>query len=163
MIQKIVFLLGLLLFGCVSENKNEISFPNPDLIKGYDVKQDKILYQYYEKYGFTDVCVNMRAYFKIESWSNKGWHKLPMNAIDIKKVNSIPDKLDTLKGDTFSIIYKYKNFFSDISLKSMEYISNSTFDHTGNLREGYYRITKNTFEVYNSHRKTIYYEFHSCN
>ncbi|MEL6850491.1 MAG: hypothetical protein AAFP92_18365 [Bacteroidota bacterium] len=162
--QLICVMFGFALLACNSNENGDAEFlPHPGYIKGYEIEKDQILYQYFEKFGFTDICIHIRSYFAVENWSiTDGWKELPMTSKDISKVNSIPNKIDSLESDVLSIFYQDKDFFADISLSSDEFIRDTVFAKTINLKQGYYRLTESTFEVYDSNSGAIYYENHSC-
>jgi hypothetical protein len=160
--KKIVGLLIIsILVSCNSRNNN---VPESKFIKSIEVPESQILYQYYEKYGFTDVCIHSRSYFRVKDFQlDSQWRKLPVSNSDIFKINSIGEKVDTFTGANFPIIYRYKYFFSDISLDSREFIKDTTFDEDVDVFNGYYRVTKSSFEIYCKERGTVYYEYHECN
>ena len=160
-----IFLLfySFLFFSCEEKRNEDKLEPKPSLVTSHKIEVNQILYQFYEQYGFTDVCIHSRTYFKVKEFSpNSEWKKLPINKEGYLKLNLIPNKIDTLKGSSFSVIYNYKDVFSDISLSSFEYIEDSTFKQTVSLLNGYYRINKGVFEVFNSNENTIYFEEHNC-
>jgi hypothetical protein len=148
--------------GSDSGHKSE-KLPNGDIIEGFGVSDDKILYQFYEKFGFTDVCTTNRAYFKADSFQiDEGWKSLPISARDLSIINSIPNKVDSLGQDSLLIIYPYKDFFLDISLDSEEFIDNSLLEISIKLNVGYYRLNSSGFDVFNSKTHMMYHERHEC-
>ena len=154
-----------LLVSCGTHNSSEKKsiLPDKSLVADYNIGTDQILYQYYEKFGFTDLCVHHRTLFYVhENIKLNNWNKLPMLEADINKVNSLHNKLDSLNGDSISVVYNYKNVFSDISLKLEEYFKDTIFDKELALTDGYYRINSTVFELYNPGNKTIYLEYHEC-
>ena len=159
----IILVLVLVFISCNSNNDDGRKMPKSSFIIGYEVHEDQILYQYYEKFGFTDICVHTRSYFTAKDFSvTNEWMPLPMTKKDRLRINSIPNRIDSLPDDSFLVIYNHKNFFSDISLDSKEFIRETTFEKKINLRNGFYRINKTIFEVYNDKDDVIYYEYHSC-
>jgi len=58
-------------------------------------------YQYYQKFGFTDVCEYLRIVLEpIEIPKlNKS---LPIDSADLKKINNFSNKTDKLNGDIIS-------------------------------------------------------------
>lgn len=156
------FLLLLILFSCNSDEKRLL--PIESLIPDEYGKNNVIIYQYYEEYGFTDLCSHNRALLLVKDWTiTKGWKPLPMKLNDIKKVNAITNKIDSLVGDSLAVIYEHKSHFSDIMLESEEYISDTISFQKMDLLEGYYRVDGvGSFEVYNPKNNFLYYEQHRC-
>ncbi|BDD08912.1 hypothetical protein FUAX_13440 [Fulvitalea axinellae] len=155
--------LILLLFCSCTEEKDVAREPDLSLVKHYGIGKEGILYQFYEKFGFTDVCEHSRTYFKIKNFKlDKTWKALPLSDKDRLKINSISNKADSVKGDAIPVIYKMKDFYLDISLDMNEFIKDSVRLDAVNLSKGFYRVGKKHFEVYSPQRETIYYEKHSC-
>ena len=159
----ILVLFVLLQVSCIKTNEKENKLPNSNLIKGYDVKSEDIFYQFYEEFGFDEVCIHNRAYFKIENFKlDNNWKKLPISKNDLSKLKLIPNKIDTLEGNSLRIKYSHKLFFDDISLVRKEFISENSFDNILGLSEGYYKIeNSNSFMIYTK-KNMIYYEEHYC-
>lgn len=162
--QPYAILFLLLLVSCVTTTKENDKLPKSSLIKGYDVSNDDILYQFYEEFGFDEICTHTRSYFKVENFKTKeGWVKLPMSKKDVLKLRLIPNKIDTLKGKTLDVKYAYKLFFDDISLDRKEHVNDTDpFENEISLEKGYYKIDGSTFLIYNTNNR-IYYEEHYCN
>lgn len=156
-------LVFLVIVSCSANDHKNSKLPSKTFINGYEIKSEQILYQFFEKFGFTDICIHSRSYFKINKFSaTDDWKPLPMNAEDVRKANSIPNKIDSLNASDFSIIYQNKDFFSDINLELEEFVKDTIFDLKIDLSMGYYRIGKDKIEIYNHENSTIYLEYHSC-
>jgi hypothetical protein len=160
---KWIFPLLLLVLSSCSLKQPPKRLPDLSLIKPFTAVRNGILYQYYEKFGFTDVCVHYRSYFRTNRFSpTQEWLKLPISPSDISKINSISNKVDKLTGKSFPILYQNKAAFSDISLESEEYVNPNLTDKTIDLTDGYYSLSEKSFMVYDNKRKTVYVEYHDC-
>ena len=156
-----IALLTLIVWSCTREKKKML--PDTSLITGLKIEPTQILYQYFEKIGFTDVCLNTRSYFLLQDYTpDQSWNVLPISDSDRIKINSLSNKIDSLKGDSINVLYQHKDFFSDILLESDEFISKTPFKQDLILLDGYYRVTDSTFEIYSPQNNTMYYELHSC-
>ncbi len=80
-------ILGLT--GCNSELERT-DLPNMDLAIEFQIDTTNLIYQYYQKYGFTDLCEDLRMVSRLES-SPGLQKKLPMSADDLAEINSIPN------------------------------------------------------------------------
>lgn len=160
-------IISLLVLSAILSCKEKIkkqkeSFLSSLLINEYKIKPNAILYQYYEKYGFTDICIHTRAYFKYTNFKKeKNWKKLPLSTTDIKLINSFPNKIDSIKNN-YSVLYQKKDFYDGIMIETKEHIKDTVFNKRLDLTKGYYKITKNTLEVYNPKTNTLYYEYYKC-
>jgi len=159
-----IYLAFLVLVSCNTSSKKQSKNNITDISQliGYKVEAKEIIYQYYEKYGFTDLCIHNRTYFVKENFKvNEQWKRMPLNELDIVRLNSIEEKVDTIqKGN---ITYEYKSFFEDIKIKSTEYRKDTVFKNQLDLKNSYYKISDYSFEIYNPKNKTIYFEYHFCN
>lgn len=57
------------LIGCGTNNKNE-NGPNMNLASKYKIDSTQLVYQYYQKFGFTDVCEDIRMVAKLNNSPN---------------------------------------------------------------------------------------------
>jgi hypothetical protein len=151
----------LLLTACETEDGRVLS-DIPEFEK-YELENSKVLYQYYEKFGFTDVCTHSRMYFKASGiTSGNGWKRLPFSKHDLALINSFSNKVDTLDKVALNVVYPLKDYFSDISLDQREYRKDSVFSATIPLGNGYYKVGVHSFEIYFNVLNTMYCEYHTC-
>ncbi|MEL6658352.1 MAG: hypothetical protein AAFR36_17960, partial [Bacteroidota bacterium] len=117
--------------------------PVPEMLQPLKNSAYDIIYQYYEKFGFTEVCEHNRMLIRSDSVSKLlvNWNALPVSKEDVILINQIANKIDTLSSSlTYSIYYRHKDYFSDVMLTNAEYVENGlTADSLNlNLEMGYY-------------------------
>ncbi len=153
----------IVLTGCFS-NKDKSDPPNLALVKDHSISVDDVYYQFYEKYGFTDACVHYRTLYKCNKFrpSSSGWKRLPITSTDLKKINSITNKMDAVPAFDYDIQYRNKEAFKDISLEMKEYIKQKESSCVLNLKNGYYYYSKGVFKVFDLDKKAFYIEVHKC-
>lgn len=157
--------MSIVFFVSCKEKELPKSTPRVSLVKNYKVKEGDILYQYYEKFGSTDICIHGRTYFKhLGAINIKDWKKMPIDKNDLAKINEMANKVDDFDGTHLGIVYAQKDFFSDISLEAEEYIKDSSIQEGIVIHDGFYRINArgNKVEFYFSKYKTIFQEYHTC-
>lgn len=128
-----------------------------------NIDSTNIKYQYYQKFGFTDICEHIRILSKIDSIPNLA-NDLPISYADRNLINRISNKTDSIFGDKILINYRDRNVFSDIELDFYEFQSDSNL--VLNLTNGKYQVRISDFEseliIYDNKNKLIYYEIHRC-
>jgi hypothetical protein len=149
-------------YSCSPHVKEE-KLPDVHNVRQYKVAEKHVIYQYYEEYGFTDVCKHMRLCAIADSMQiDKQWKKLPLTAPDLQKINQIGNKIDKVKSDSISVVYMHKQFFQDISIVSEEYVKDSLPFQKISLRNGYYKLHDETLEVFIPQTKILYVEHYAC-
>jgi hypothetical protein len=156
-----ILLMSSIVFLSCPKNDNEL---NMDLISLKNISNNDVVYQFYEKFGFTETCEHYRnLYYCRTKIDIAEWHKLPISNNHLMQINLLSNKVDTLK--TASIIstrYKYANFFDDISLKKSEFITKAS-DIFIDTENGFYYYDKVSYKIYNPQASKMYEEVHTCN
>lgn len=162
---KIYYLLiGLFLLGCENPNKDNVEFPINTSFNE-KVMNNNIVYQFYEKFGFTDICIHHRIVVKVEEFNpTSEWYFLPIPDSIVKRINNISNKVDKVGSKTYSTFYKDKEAFTDITIESKEYIKESVSakDIELSLENGFYKYENNTIKIYDPIKKLLYIEVHTC-
>jgi hypothetical protein len=150
------------------EGIEKLNAPNLKVFKEFQTvlrEADSIEYQFYEQFGFTDVCRHYRALGrpKETSFLKKGrWLKLPLSAKFIEKINLLDAKNDPIPNKkAFNPFYLMYQEYADIRLSAFVY---SQFDKsfTLDLNKGYYRFDEHMFCVYDEESGFFYEEYHKC-
>jgi len=128
----------------------------------FGIDKTKISYLYYQKFGFTDVCEDIRIVSKQVS---PGLQKtLPISFEDLKRINEFPNKVDDLRLDSISFSSNTRGAFIDIELDYQEYKPEKSI--LLYLNEGEYEIIQTEFssilKVYDSQTQQLYIEVHRC-
>lgn len=161
----------ILFFGCASNEAIEkLTIPDKkrdSQLTKYNF-EGKILYQYYEYFGFTDGCINYRVLYLLQAneftkikEKNK-WKALPISKKDLEKINDITNKVDTVVvTNKYNVIYREKYAFADIRNEATEFIIKEDNCFI-NLMQGYYALTDSSFTVYNKENNLLYHELYFC-
>jgi hypothetical protein len=128
------------------------------------IKKQDVLYQFYQRYGFTDVCIHRRTLYKtnLNEGSLKGWKQLPMTKGDIEKVNGLENKVDKINGTDFRIIYRQRKRFEDIELEQSEFKNTGSVQPGSLFKTGLYKVNDTVFLLYDTNANLIYQEEHFC-
>lgn len=163
-----IILLITLLNSCglapSSENSSKPEFsPNVKLALEFKVDSNQLLYQYYQKFGFTDLCEEIRMISKYESTFDL-MKQLPLEANDLLIINSFLNKADSIGGDTLAFQTSNRHLFRDIELEFSEF-KKSRVPIIG-LKKGSYEIIQteksSILRIYNPQSKLFYLEVHRC-
>ncbi len=74
----------VLFFSCNQYDSSWAKTLDLTLIPAYNIDQDQLIYQYYEKFGFTDICIHHRSYFILENFSpTQEWKVTPITQEDL--------------------------------------------------------------------------------
>ena len=158
------FCLNLVLFGCTTGNKTELlTNPNEALVKTFGLNSKDIIYQYYQKFGFTDICEEIRIISKAAEPITLE-KILPVNQQDIDLINKFSNKTDSfLAGQPLSII-PHREHFIDIELNYFEYKAMDSI--SVGISKGSYQIEQTEFEsrltIYDVENGLIFIEVHKC-
>lgn len=138
-----------------------------------DLKIDKkfgigmpIVYQYYEKFGFTDVCTHYRAVYRASSfaaWRKKPWQRLPLTTMGLECANSLNEKTDAMMAAGFQAVYREKYKFADIRLDGKEFVSNGFDSIFFPARRGGFHCSDTIIKIFDEEKKLLYLEYHKCN
>lgn len=162
-----ILLLSFSLLNCNSytnKDSNENSKPNLSLISIKNINSTEVYYQFYEKYGFTDVCEHYRTLFYFPKFKpNSKWKKLPISNCDLVLINKTENKVDSIPKFDFDVRFTQKNKFQDISLEMSEYTNPNRNRFNLDLETGYYFFNRNEICIYNISDSLFYYEVHKCN
>jgi len=153
-------LLGL--FSC-GGNIEKTNNPKLNLAKEYGIDSIQLKYQYYQKFGFNEVCEDLRMVSRLNK-PPKLNKNLPIEPIDLKKINSFSNKTDKIKGKYISFKSDLRNQFHDIELEFIEFIKDSSL--IIKLNKGRYEITEtelsSILKVFDSESGLLYIESHKC-
>ena len=162
----ITSILAVFLFlGCTSSEKRnyKIEKPNKELATKHHLNIDNIQYQFYQKFGFTDICEHTRILSTIDNaiFLTK---KLPISKNDLAIINNFPNKTDSIIGLSFSPIFQGRDLFSDIELEHFSYSSDSSF--VLHLQKGKYQIEQSEkvskLTIYDENSRLFYFEIYKC-
>lgn len=164
--KKIEFYFLILMFSCASnEQIKKLESPNREINKRFNflnIEYD-IQFQFYEKYGFTDVCERYRVLGIVKDkdiLNSKLWKKLPFSDEDLEKINNISNKTDSLGNEIFNPRVFRIDSFADIRIASFFY-DKMSFD-TITLKKGFYLIDNEKFTIYKKDENLIYIESYYC-
>jgi hypothetical protein len=161
----------ILFFGCASnEAIDKLTVPNKkrdNQLTKYNFKAE-ILYQFYENFGFTDVCINYRVLYSLQAneftkikEKNK-WKALPISKKDLEKINDITNKVDTvIVTNKYNVIYREKYIFADIRNEATEFVIKEDKCFI-NLMQGYYSFSDSSLTIYNKENNLLYHELYFC-
>ncbi len=160
---KHISLLLIALFFTSCSGKEETNKLNLALISNKKISADQVCYQFYEQFGFTDLCEHYRTLYYLDQFKpTKHWKALPITKSDLRKINkSTSNKPDTLPASNLDVRYKYQTAFKDISLKMQEYI-NPDKDYVIAMKKGFYYFDKKHLKIYDAEKKLFYEEVHDC-
>ena len=164
-IQKLIFVTTVIVFGllgCGTNDKAE-NIPNMNLATEFEIDSTQLVYQYYQKFGFTDVCEDIRMVSKLKDSPNFK-KKLPITQDDLKAINEFSNKVDLIKGSQISFDSNTRNEFYDIELDFIEFTSDSLL--TVKLTNGEYEIIQtdltSTLKIFDKESGLLYVESHRC-
>lgn len=156
----LTILLGLFSCGRNIENNNT---PKLNLAKEFGIDSVQLKYQYYQKFGFTETCEDLRMVSKPNE-TPKLNKTLPIESNDLEKINNFSNKTDKIKGEIISFKSNLRNKFYDIELEFTEFIKNSSL--IIKLNKGKYEITEtelsSTLKVFDNESGLLYIESHKC-
>lgn len=158
----ILLIVGLVLSSCSTSSKNEQK-PNLHLAIEFGIDSSQLVYQYYQKFGFTDLCEDLRMVSKLNE-SPKLKNTLPISADDLKTINDFTNKVDSIDGSRISFESNSRGHFHDIEIDFIEYSSDSLL--TIKLTKGEYEIIQTDFtsilKIFDSESGLFYVESHKC-
>ena len=158
-----LFLLSFIFISCVDAEKDETSELNKNLTEELGIDVSDVLYQRFQKFGFTDVCEDIRIISKL-STSPELANQLPMTMEDLTKFNSTPNKVDTLNGLSITTSAVPRDFYLDIELEYVNFVSDSNL--TVQLEFGEYELKELAFgrqlTIFDSRNGLLYIELHRC-
>lgn len=156
------FVFAFALIGCRTDNKNE-NKPNMNLALEYKIDSTQLVYQYYQKFGFTDVCEDIRMVAELNNSPNFK-KRLPITEDDLKTINGFSNKVDSINSSQISFNSNTRNQFYDIELDFIEFNTDSML--TIELSNGEYEISQtdltSTLKVYDKESGLLYVESHRC-
>ena len=156
------FIVTFGLIGCGTKTKTE-NQPNMNLASEYEINSTQLVYQYYQKFGFTDVCEDIRMVAKLNNSPNLK-KRLPITDDDLKTINAFSNKVDSMNSTQILFNPDTRNQFYDIELDFIEFRSDSLI--TIELLNGEYEIIQtdliSTLKVYDKESGMLYVESHRC-
>lgn len=157
-----LFVIAFGLIGCGTNTKTE-NEPNMNLASEYKIDSTLLVYQYYQKFGFTDVCEDIRMVAKLNNSPNFK-KRLPITEDDLKTINEFSNKVDSLNSSQISFNSNTRNQFYDIELDFIEFSTDSLL--TIELSNGEYEIIQtelsSTLKVFDKESGLLYVESHRC-
>ncbi|NMM50858.1 hypothetical protein [Marinigracilibium pacificum] len=156
------FVIVLCLISCGTNIKTD-NTPNLKLASDYNIDSNQLVYQYYQKFGFTDVCEDIRMVAKLNKSPNFK-KRLPITDNDLNTINSFSNKIDSINNSQISFESNTRNHFYDIELDFVEFNTDSLL--TIDLSNGEYEIIQtdltSTLKVFDKQSGLIYVESHRC-
>ncbi|MEL7005684.1 MAG: hypothetical protein AAFN93_23590 [Bacteroidota bacterium] len=163
-----IIFLSIMLCSCwVPQKKEPLKLPDVSLATklGLDVDSSMFLYQYTERFGFTDICIHERGLLRINeilAVNTTGFQKLPLTIRQIKQINDIPEKIDSLGLSELVVDYQYKDAFRDIMIEHGEYDTSPDSVISIDITEGYFHFSDTSLLIYKPSLRLLYYEVHEC-
>lgn len=165
-----VFVSVIMFFNSCFPNRNKsektinrIDYLDSNLVKRFDLDTSKIVYQFYQEFGFTDLCKQIRLVSQTDSFPDLN-NMLPISQDDLKKINSIPNKMDSIFRDSLIPIYSGRFYFQDIELDYFSYQPDSSL--TIGLKKGKYDLVQTGLRteliIFDSFKNMLYIEIHEC-
>jgi len=155
-----VFHLGII--ACNDSPKIE-NRPNFTLSQEFGIDSTELVYQYYQQFGFSDLCEDLRFVTKqlVEpSFKNV----LPLSPEHLAIIAEFPNKGDLVREKIVIGNREARSVNQDIELDFLEYIPDSTLIFQ--LQEGSYEIvqsdTSSILKIYDTIHKLLYIEVHRC-
>lgn len=152
----------LVITGCTGSQKNE-NLPDYELIEEFGIDSTELVYQYYQQFGFTDLCEDLRIISK--QTSSPGLEKdLPISPEDLAVIAEFSNKGDTFEEKIVIGNWKARSPNQDIENVFLEYIPDSLLEF--NSRVGKYEIkisdSGSILKIYDREAKLLYIEVHRC-
>jgi len=152
------FVISYGLIGCGTNTKTEHE-PNMDLASEYKIDSTQLVYQYYQKFGFTDVCEDIRMVAKLNNSPNFK-KRLPITDDDLETINGFSNKVDLINNSQITFNSNTRNQFYDIELDFIKFKADSLL--TIELSNGEYEIIQtaltSTLKVYDKEFGLLYVE-----
>lgn len=165
----IAILLSLIMVGSIllisfwSTPKKFEDQPDYNLIEEFGIDSSELVYQYYQSFGFTDLCEDLRLISK-QPIAPGLQNNLPLTQEDLSVINSFPNKSDSLQEKIILGNLEARSAQQDIESRFLEYIPDSSLAFQ--LMEGEYEIiqtdTSAIIRIFDSINKLLYIEVHRC-
>ena len=143
-----------------SNNENKADY---SLIEEFGIDSNELVYQYYQAFGFTDLCEDLRLISK-QPTALELQKNLPLTQEDLALINRFPNKSDSIQEKIMMGNLEARNAQRDIELRFLEYIPDSSL--VFQLKEGEYEIiqtdTSSILKIFDSINKLLYIEVHRC-
>ncbi len=160
--KSIIFISLFIVFGCDDITKRN-DIPNKKLANEFGINSTELIYQYYQKFGFTDLCEDIRM-VSIPKEVPKLYKNLPISIDDRNIINNFSNKTDSIRKSSITFKTNTRNQFYDIELDFIEFTTDSAL--IINLNKGKYQIsqTKSTsiLKIYDNESGSYYMEIHRC-
>jgi hypothetical protein len=161
----VLLIIGSLLLFSIWPEPNKIeNQPDYSLMEEFGIDSSEIVYQYYQEFGFTDVCEDLRLISK-QPIASGLQNNLPLTQKDLAVINSFPNKRDSLQDRIIIGNSAARSAQQDIESRFLEYIQDSSL--VFQLKEGEYEIiqtdTSSILKIFDSINKLLYIEVHRCN
>lgn len=159
----IMILGSIVLFFFWPENHKIENKPDFRLIKEFGIDSSKVVYQYYQEFGFSDVCEDLRLISKQPN-TPRLQKNLPLTQEDLDLINSFPNKSDSLQKKIIIGNSAVRSAQRDIELRFLEYIPDSAL--VFQFKKGEYEIVQtdssSVLKIFDSINKLLYIEVHKC-
>jgi len=158
----IVGVIHLAIFGCTDSQKIE-NQPNFTLSQEFGIDSTEVVYQYYQQFGFTDLCEDLRLISRqpIVPDFEKA---LPISPEDLAIIAEFPNKADLFQEKIVIGNREARSVNQDIELDFLEYIPDSSL--VFQFQDGAYEIaqtdTSSILKIFDSIHKLLYIEVHRC-
>lgn len=150
------------IMGCTGSKKNE-SLPDYELIVEFGIDSTELVYQYYQQFGFTDLCEDLRIISK--QTSSPGLEKdLPISLEDSAVIAKFSNKGNVFEEKIVIGNRKARRQNQDVENVFLEYIPDSLL--VFNPKVGEYEInildSGSILKIYDSEAKLLFIEVHRC-
>ena len=158
------FVIAFCLIGCGTNTKTKTKTePNMSLASEYKIDSTQLVYQYYQKFGFTDLCEDIRMVAKLNNSPNFK-KRLPITEDDLKIINTFSNKVDSINSSQILFKSNTRYRFYDMEVDFIEFKADSLI--TIELSNGEYEIIQTdlteTLKVYDKESGLLYVESHRC-
>lgn len=164
--KKIYFLLILCLFSCNGHTVEYLDTPNKNMLSEYStIENSKLIFQFYQEIGFTDVCKNYREIYILQSnkflKNKKGkWYKLPISQQHLEDINFSLQGFDKILEADWYPKFLNKEFL-DITIETKVFFPDDSLTKIP-LCKGYYQYNDTTVIIYDQNVNILYYASTMC-
>lgn len=152
----------VLILGLSSCTKNKAQ-PNLAVASEFHISLDQLVYQYYQKYGFTDVCENIRMVTSVDV-SPRLKNQLPIKADDRMMLSNILKGTATMNETEIRLNSNGRTRYLDIELEFVEFSADTL--PVIRLSQGEYEFHQTdlewTLKVYDSESGLLLIASHRC-
>ena len=154
-----ILAISISLLACTGQSKKE-NKANYELAREFEIDSVNLIYQYYQKYGFTDLCEEIQMisdYKKTITYENK----LPITPEDLENIKPI---FPCIGDSSLNVKRNSRSINEDIELDFREFSNDSNLDL--NLLKGEYEYTQTeyftTLKIYDAESGLTYWGIKKC-